>query len=181
MAIRKVSNQINHINKRNSVLVVTGKQTAKIYELRRGRILQDPSITIANPKYSDREGFQMRRGRGSVWGTPSAYESKDNGAETDFLHSLEKQTTGLTRSKEFDAVYLFAPAECVRRIKKALPAGWLERLEFEYHGNFTKISPTGLLKKITDSMEQDKHNREVELKGDARKILRRKRVKQSEK
>jgi len=179
MAAKKVSNQINHINKSNSVLIVSGRQAAKIYELRQGRIVADPAITIENPKYSDHEGFNMRRGKGTVYGTASAHESKDDGVVTDFLHQLEKEAKTLQQSRDFDAVYLFAPSECFQTVKNALPQNWVKKIQFEYRGNFTKFAPDRLLEKITIKSENQKNSRRIDLKPEPRKILKRKKVKQS--
>lgn len=179
MAAKKVSNQINHVNKSNSVLIVSGSQAAKIYELRRGSILQDPAIQISRPAYTDREGLNRRRGKGSVWGTASDYEAKDDGTDIEFIHELQREIKNLAAQRDFEEVYLFAPRQCFQKIKSALPKILQEKVAFEYRGNFTKFDPSRLLQKITSKRQKQISSKRIEIKDEPKKILQRKKIRQS--
>lgn len=169
----KISDNFPVLQKVNALFVVSGKQSAVIYQLRRGEINERDTIKIKKPEYTDREGhFEYRGPRGRLYGSGSVYEPKNEYVQKKFLTSLVKEIKQVRRP--FDSIYLFAPMYVVDQIEAALPNSISTKIKRKFTGNFTKQHPTDLLNKVKTRREfKAKTEARKRAIGEAAKILRR--------
>ena len=137
----------------HSLIIVSGRYLAKIFEYNNGKITPQPVIHVEPIKYTDNEGFRAPNYHSDVNSTPSSYESHNNGEWDYFIKEFKARTAELMAQDAFDAIYLFAPQEVMSQVKELLPKEWLEKLQFEHSGNFTKALPAELVDIITSEYE----------------------------
>lgn len=172
----KISDDFQNLQKTNALFLVSGKQAAVIYRLRKGEIHERETIEIKQPEYTDREGhYEYRSPRGKIHGWGSTYEPKDEYVHKKFLSSLVKEIKQLKRP--YDSIYLFAPMHVMDSIEQALPNSISRKIKRKFAGNFTKKHPTDLLAKIRDRRQLKARTAAMkQVTGEAAKILRRGRV-----
>ena len=142
----KVSNDYPLLQKTNALLIVAGKQAAKIYRLKEGYIDERDTIEVETPLYTDREGHFEHRSGNAMFGSGSVYENKDQYIQTRFLKELVEHIKKIT--VPYDKIYLFSPGYILNIIKEALPAELKNKLDKAIDGNFTKHHPNDLLGKL---------------------------------
>lgn len=169
----KISNDFPVLQKVNALFVVSGKQAAIIYRLRKGEINERETIEIKNPQYTDREGhFEYRGPRGRLHGSGSVYEPKNEYVQKKYLASLVKEIKQIKRP--YDSIYLFAPMHVIDIIEEALPNIISKTIKHKFTGNFTKQHPTDLFKKVRNfRVLKAKVEARKRVTGEAAKILRR--------
>lgn len=169
----KISDNFPVLQKANALFLVSGKQSAIIYRLRKGEINERETIEIKNPTYSDKEGrFESRGPKGRLQGSGSVYNPKSQYIKQKFLDSLLKEIKQIKRP--YDSIYLFAPMHVINDIESALPNLVSKKIKRKFTGNFTKQHPTDLLKKVRNLREfKAKTEARKRATGEAAKILRR--------
>lgn len=169
----KISDNFPILQKVNALFLVSGKQSAIIYRLRKGEINERETIEIKKPEYTDREGhFEYRGPRGKLHGSGSVYEPKNEYLQKKFLSSLVTEIKKIKRP--YDSIYLFAPMHIIDSIEEALPNSISKKIKRKFTGNFTKQHPTDLLKKVKNLREfKAKAEARKRVTGEAAKILRR--------
>ncbi|MBA3550589.1 hypothetical protein H0W32_00015 [Patescibacteria group bacterium] len=147
----KISNKYSQFINKEALLITAGRQDAKFYQIKEGRIEEVLSIKIPRPKYSDNEGLFQK----SVHGRMQSGSIEINNKEPiirDFLSELEK------RSKEvkgqFSDIYIFAPSNTKNKIEKALPASWKKKINSITEGNYYSKSPIFLIDKISQAEQK---------------------------
>lgn len=148
----KISDDYPILQALNALFIVSGTQSAIIYRLRKGEIIEKETIEIPTPTYSDKEGrFESRGPRGRLQGSGMVYRSNKQYIQQEFLKSLLKELKAIR--KPFDSIYLFAPKTISEDIIEALPKTLQKKVKSKMHGNFTKAHPTELLTKLRNSRE----------------------------
>jgi hypothetical protein len=142
------------ISNGTSLLVVTGKETAKFYMARDGIMNELEHISVREPKYSDKEGFFERRRGGKVLSSGSVLEPKEKVAINEFLTKLEQKLVDVSRQTAFSRVYVFAPLEHRHRIISAIPYHLKQYIQLVIPGNYVRKSPLGLLLLIKNYTKQ---------------------------
>lgn len=175
----KISKDFTGLNRENSLVVVTSTQVAKVYQLKNGKVFKEPTVHVESPRMTDKEGARRREGKGTVWGTASDYEQKDDNVKIEFEHALKKEFKEIfQRESDISAIYLFSPSSTIKTVKEMLPKASQKKVAFEYTGNFIKSAPEDFFKKI--KTKRDKEIQKMEkLKPQTEKILARKRTKNS--
>ncbi len=173
--VPKISNRMQELAEENALVLVTGSHVAKVYEIKKGRILQEPTVDVPDPRYTDKEGSrysmkQRRAGRGNIFGASSDYEH-DVGQRTEFLHALKKEIKDISNTNNVDRIYLFSPGRIIKHVEESLPQNWQRKVHFRYQGNFANAAPTELLKKIKLVQSESKERRK-RIKPEAQKILK---------
>ena len=167
----KISNDFSELKKENALFIVSGKQHAVMYRVRKGEMYERETIHIDAPKYSDREGYsETYGGNGEINASGSGYEAKDLYIKTKFLKTLAQEIRNLRRP--YDAVYIFGPQYLLQDLKDAVPHAARRKIKGEYPGNFTKHHPQDLLEKIrTGRLQEEEHRALERATGEAAKIL----------
>lgn len=145
----KISYSLPQFLRRRALLVVTGKQTAKIFVAAQHEINELDEFKIPKPHYSDLEGFSThgpRWDQASVSG--SEHEIKRQEITNPFLRELRKHVKSALKKTKVTDIYLFVPQYLSRALPKKLTPEARKLLRLEILGNFTHMSPSQLLHKL---------------------------------
>ncbi len=172
----RISNNLKELREEKALMIVTGNQVAKVYQLKNGKVTQKPTVFIQSPWLTDHEGVRRREGRGTIWGTASDYEQKDDNVKIEFIHALKKELKEILQTeKTVDSLYIFSPSSMIGTVKNLIPKSAQKKINFEYTGNFTKFTPNNLLEKVNKRRTSEIAKKE-NLAPQTRKILKRKKV-----
>lgn len=164
----KIKRFINYTNP-HSLLVICGHQAAQIWQIQNDELLLKSEISEPDPKYTDREGFFMRRSRGKTLGSGSAYEAKDDYVEKKFRNTLHDKLKDLN-SEKIEKIYIFAPEYNKNLIKESIPSE-MKKDNIEYfNGNYHNQHPFVALKKIKAGFDQEAGPK-GKIKEEAKKLL----------
>lgn len=142
----QISDKLPQFIDDSALLLVAGSQEADFYLAKNGEILAIGSVVLEKNHYSDREDFGRR---GSiVFESGSKSEKVKTAKRSDFLKLFKEYVKGLSTEQKVKKVYLYAPAENMADLKKALPAAFQKKLLGVFEGNFHKEKPFDILKKI---------------------------------
>jgi hypothetical protein len=136
------------------LFVVASRQNGKFFIVGDGQIEEKDSFSVEAPTYSDNEGhFETRRSRGvrgmvqKMFGGGVPREDTKEKVEKDFLKEFEEHFKKIW-DDEFDEVYLFASPYVINDIPDLLSQQQQEKITQRIEGNYIKIHPFDLLKKI---------------------------------
>ncbi|MEX0935231.1 MAG: host attachment protein [Candidatus Paceibacterota bacterium] len=131
-----------------TLLIVTGSQYAKFFYALNGAIEEITELKTPTPTYNEREGFFLRSGRGMTMGSWSVYESKSKSTEDTFIEQLNTLLNSIRKEIDIDEVLLSAPEHDIQNIRAHLTSPLQKKITHQLHGNYTKLHPTELLKKM---------------------------------
>ncbi len=135
--------------KKYALLIVSGKQAAKVFFARNLDIVELEEFKVERPHYSDNEGFSThgrRHTSGSVSGSDRGI--KESEILTPFLKTLRADIKKILQKYNIKEIYLFVPDYMARMVPRALPKHAQQLVRQEIHGNFVRLSPVQLLHKI---------------------------------
>jgi len=167
----KIRRELPQFMKENALLLVVGRQSAKLYAAKDGNIEEIEPHTIFNPRYTDREGFFADKSN-AEFVSGSVYEPKKLYVRNKFLHWLCDEVNYFDRKNKFTSIYLFSPDFMVKAIYAALPDNVCNRIRFNIPGNLVKELPFALLQDIKKEIDKI-IGRKVPRKTDAGKLLKR--------
>lgn len=156
-------------------LVVLGKQVAKIYLIFDGQIQELEGSKVETPKYSDRESFFQRSGRGQVLGTGSVYENQDEYIINTFSIQVASHLKKLIQQNSPDFMYFFMPAHLKGSVKSKMNQIDINLIKHEFYGNYVDFHPFTLLAMIKENEFQEMAEKKVEpISEKAKQILEKK-------
>ncbi len=168
----KISKKLPQFEQAKTLIVVMGKQKGKFYLAHNGVIKELRGFSFQKPKYSDREGHFVKRGKSGIYKTGAVYEPKKERIRIELVHRLENNLKKVLARNKIDDIYLACPDYLKNRIRKTFPAAARNKIKVFLAGDYYHLHPFDLLKKIKDKIESKK--RPVTLnKKDNVKILRR--------
>ena len=150
----KLSHNFSQFEKKNVLLIATGKQDAVFYHSKEGEVNKVLSFQIPKPKYSDNEGIFQKSMHGRMQ-SGSVEISNDAPIVRDFLHELTKRAK--TIKADFSEIYIFAPKNTKNKISDALPYEWRQKINQIMEGNYYNKPATFLLEKIAEQDEKAFH------------------------
>jgi len=145
----KIKRELPQFEDKKTLLLVTGKQEAVIYIAYKGVIEKIVEVKVETPKYSDREGFFARTGRGKNLGSGSAYEDAGIEIKKQFFNEISTKLKILAKNQKIRVLYLFTPVYMSKQLPAALPKSIANAIVAVYHGNFRSEHPFILLAKIS--------------------------------
>ena len=175
-----LSNEYGKLINDSSLLIVTGKHVAKVYELKERKVFEHPVIDIPDPWLTDKDGTRRRAGNGTIWGTASEYQQHDNNVRVEFFHLLERELKKLLDEQDFISINIFSPPDMIKDVRASLPKPAQKKVDIEYVGNFVKLSPDELAKKMRHKTAQQM-NKAEKLNTETEKILDRKKTRNESK
>lgn len=146
----KIPQKLPQFVKNHALLIVSGKQVAKIFFARNHGIVKLQEIKMERPQFSDNEGFSTHgpRGRqGSVSG--SEREIREPEIVKPFLKMLNAEVKKILQQYKIKEIYIFTPDYMSRKVPHALPQQAQRLVRKEVIGNYLQFSPVLLLHKIT--------------------------------
>ncbi len=153
----KISEKLPQFTKK-SLIVVAGGQSAEIYFAHQGVIDKIDSIELENQKYSDKEGFFARRGKGMNFGSGSVLEENKQAFIHKFLKELRALIDKHFEEKDPENIYIFSPEHMKNDLFESLSKEMQSRIALSLNGNFTEFHPFDFLKKIKKEIDGKKPN-----------------------
>jgi hypothetical protein len=133
---------------KRALIIITGKQAADFYIAGDGEMTKISWFVLKTPRYSDREGFFVRSGRGKTYSSGAVYETLDDKIKGEFLKKFAHEVKKILARRSITDIYLFAPSYMKNVIQGAFPKRDLIFIRVSFLGNFSKKHPLFLLKKI---------------------------------
>lgn len=147
----KIPNALPQFEGTTALLVVAGKQNAKLYMARDGSLQRVMEVKASKPQYTDKEGQFKRRGRGGTMSSGSVQETRDDETVRSFIAALKESLKSTGAAKGATKIYVFAPPPTRPRVVGAFGAREREKIEREFDGNYVSIPMLDLVKKIAES------------------------------
>lgn len=166
----QISKELPQFSKR-SLIVVAGSRSAEILKAHEGEIESIDSLNMELPKYSDKEGFFTRSGKGETYGSGSVLEEDKRDFLAKFTKELAIRVEKAFREDSSESVYLFSPEHMKEMILEKISSEVKERIALEINGNFVEDHPFDLLKMIMDKLDD---KRPVMAGEEAAKLLKKK-------
>ena len=151
--------------------MVAGSRSAEILKAHKGEIELIDSLKMELPRYSDREGFFVRSGKGQTFGLGSVFKEVKRDFLAKFTKELATKVEKAFREDSSESVYLFSPEYMKEMILGKISSKIKKRITLEIDGNFVDDHPFDLLKMI---MERLGDKRPVMTSEDAIKLLKKK-------
>lgn len=176
----KISQKLPQFERKESLLLVAGKQELEVYLVSGGIIERLESFELKKPRYSDREAFFIVQGKNVFSRKGSGDLPLKEKIDQDFRYELKETIKRIKR--KYAEVFLFAPAHRVNFVKENLPKSITDKISFSFDGDYYGSHPFDLIKKIKKLIEgrrvvpQKEESLKILKKSDqARKIIKRKR------
>jgi hypothetical protein len=144
----KISQKLPQFINQKTLLIISANQEAKLYFAQNGSIELLKELKIDNPTYSDREGFMMRRGHGTTYGSGSVYEDNSKAIEKEYLEALNSEINEIDKKKEIDKIYIFVPDNFKNKLEESLHSYLQQKVHSIISGNFISQHPFDILKKL---------------------------------
>lgn len=147
-----------------ALVLVCGVHVSKIYVAKDGTISEAAIIETPTPRYSDKEGVFGNAGKGTMFARGGPLELPKESMRADFLKQIEQTLNTAFPDRNVASVYLFAPAQMLTMISRALPSWLKEAPIITFEGNFVKRHPFTLLgeiKRLDDVRNPAPENEEV--------------------
>ena len=166
----QISKELPQFSKR-SLIVVAGSHSAEILRVHKGEIELIDSLKMEMPKYSDKEGFFVRSGKGKIFGSGSAPKEGKRDFLAKFTKELAIRVEKAFQEDSSESVYLFSPEHMKEMILGKISLNVKERITLEIDGNFVDNHPFDLLKMIMEKLDE---KRPVVTSEEAVKLLKKK-------
>ncbi len=141
-----ISSKLPQFMDEMALLLVTSTQEADFYLAGNAEINNVFHFKLEKTKYSDREDL-IKRGT-MVFESGAKFEKLRKLERDNFIREFKNDVKQFLVEQKVNSVYLFAPKELLKDLKKTLPAIIQKKLKGSYEGNFQKEKPFDLLKKI---------------------------------
>lgn len=129
-----------------ALFLVASTQELDFYLASNAEINNVFHFKLEKTKYSDREDFSKN---GSLnFETGAKFEKLRKLERTNFIKEFKDDVKEFLSNQKVSKIYLFAPKELLKELKKSLPAMALKKLKGSFEGNFQKEKPFDILKKI---------------------------------
>ncbi len=148
----KISQKLPQFENKKTLIVVASKQEGKFYLANQGTIKKLTYFKFSRPKYSDREGSFMTKGRTGVYGRGSVYELKKERIRIELIKRLQNKLKKILKSEKIDSIYIACPNHLKNRIKTAFPSSAKRKIELFIPGDYYHFHPFDLLKKVKDKI-----------------------------
>lgn len=177
----KISKKLPQFNNKKVLLIISGQLISDFYMVHNGIIKKIKKVQRKQPRYSDREGHFLVRGRGRLYGSGSVYEAKKNVTREKFKKDLARATINTVNKEKIDEIYFFAPKHLLPYFQEELPLRIKKLIKFDFRGNYTNKHPFKLLKKIKKRKLATKNKKGLLIKNldrfkEVKKLLKRKKV-----
>jgi len=145
----RIARELPQFQNAPAFLIVAGKTDGIVYHACDGEIFQVARIHLEKPRYTDREGHSVRRGRGEIMGVGEVRaEHRKQDDERAFLRLLRQAIQHVALRHPIDLVYVFVPAYLKGMLRDALPARVRSRIARVIIGDHVEEHPLDLLARV---------------------------------
>lgn len=141
----KIARQFPQFAHERALLIVTARQEIALYLATAGEIKLIEAVKLEKPRFSDREGFFQKLGKGT--GTSAPDERIKEQMVVALVRELRAKLKDVLAERP-TAVYLFVPAHLARVVQAALPAALRKDLKRIIRGDFFEAHPFELLRRL---------------------------------
>jgi hypothetical protein len=163
----KIPKQLAHFKNIDTLLLVSGKQEMVIYIIAGDEIREEKHFKVENPTYSDNEGHFKVRSNGKVVLSGNVREVDDRQTIVEFKNEFKTNLKKIT--KDFDKVFISAPAKTKNEIVELLPPKIKKKVVEIIVGNYCSVSPLEVLRNFS---QEKKKSKKIIKDPEAKKILR---------
>jgi hypothetical protein len=150
----KISRDLPQFDGEKTLIVVAGKQEARFFLAKDGVIEESQSFQFEKPKYSDREGFFMSRGKSGVYRSGAVYEFKKQRLVKELGSRLKEGFADIAKYNKIDKIYLLSPEHLENDVKKAIPPDYRKKIKFLLKGDYSHFHPFDILDKIASQKKE---------------------------
>lgn len=171
-----IKDNLSIFENKRALLVVAGKQTAKLYLIDSRELELIDLISLPKPtsEYTDREGHFEQRSQSGYISSGSVYEPKKEYLFKKFTRELSDMVARIDKTREISEIYLFSPSYIKNEIKETLKKYSNDKVIMEIEGNFNESHPHELIEKI---MLEKSENEPVNIRSEeADKLLKTKNI-----
>lgn len=129
-----------------ALFLVASTQEVDFYLASNAEINNVFHFKIEKTKHSDRDDL-TKRGQ-IVFESAAKFEKLRKLERDNFVREFKVDVKEFLSEQKVNKIYLFAPKELLKELKKSLPATAIKKLKGNYEGNFQKEKPFDILKKI---------------------------------
>lgn len=146
----QISNKLPQFMNDVALLIVTGDKESNFFIASNGVIKKADAFISRRPVYSDNEGFTVSQGGNGVYQSGSVREIKKQFLWKEFLHHFIEEMKHLVNEYNITKIYLFSPDYFIKNVVEALPNDLKVKIKHTEAGNYNKLHPVELIKKIKD-------------------------------
>lgn len=150
----KISRNLPQFEGEKALIIVSGKQEARFFLAKDGIIEELESFQFEKPKYSDREGFFISRGKSGVYRSGAVYEFKKQRLVKELGNRLENGFADIIKYNKVDSIYLLSPEYLENYVKKAVPPDYKKKIKFLLKGDYSHFHPFDILNKIASQKKE---------------------------
>ncbi|MDZ7612034.1 MAG: hypothetical protein U5L10_04685 [Candidatus Moranbacteria bacterium] len=150
----QISKDLPQFNIKEALIIVSAKHGLELYRAYQGSVEKLESFEVENPRYSDKEGFFMSRGKnvGTIR-AGTVGEIKDGDIKRDFFQKLKDFLKNHREQLEgCSEIYLFAPDTLITELKEEMPENIQKKIFMEFAANYHKSHPFKVLEKIDKAL-----------------------------
>lgn len=152
-----------------TLIIISGSHEVRYVSAFDGEAMELGDYRVEKIKYSDKEGYFLRRAFGRVLGSGSVYEPKNKQEIVEFLSEFENKTAKAISSISPKNIILMTPDYMENKIKEKLSKAEKENILMTIHGNYVNKKLPAILKIVSKKMEKKKPP--VMTSPEAQKIL----------
>ncbi|MDD3778366.1 MAG: hypothetical protein ACOX0H_01990 [Patescibacteria group bacterium] len=169
----EISKELPSFEKKKALIIVTGKQSAKLFVVNNGELnlLQEFDIPTPSSEYTDNEGHFKSRGEGGYIASGSVREPKKEYLFDKFSSKLTEVVVDQDSLEKIQEIYLFTPEYMKNELKDSFPNIIQEKIVMEFYGNFGDQHVFELLKMIQEKGSEESMDKITPISKKAQKIL----------
>lgn len=134
---------------KETLFVVTSKQCATFYTAFDKTLEKKDEFCHTIPPHQDNEGFFVRSGGGTTYGSGNVKETQSNEEIKKFTREFAERLHMFCQKNTVKEIILFVPDYMDSSLKQSLKTQEQSLITRTIHGNFTQAHPFKLLEKIT--------------------------------
>ncbi|HZJ40742.1 MAG TPA: hypothetical protein VFD16_00570 [Candidatus Saccharimonadales bacterium] len=169
----KISNELPFFKKKKAFIIVTGKQSAKLFVANNGDInlLEEFDIPTPSSEYTDNEGHFKSRGEGGYVASGSVREPKKVYLFNKFSSELSQMIIKQDSVEKVQEMYLFTPDYMKNELKDSFPNSIQEKIVMEFSGNYGDAHVFELLEMIEKKEDEENIGEITPVSKKAQKLI----------
>lgn len=144
----KISKSLPQFERSATLIITTGTERGKIYFAFKSEITKLTELKISAKKFSDREGFSAKRGKGNMFVSGSSNEIDKHAAVKEFSKELAGKIKAILAERPVKHIILLCPEYAENIIQEPFPAGIKKKIIAVIPGAFHELPALKLLEVV---------------------------------